>query len=104
MRLFFVFSMVLIATFAFALEAPVSLQTLSRDSDRILRGKVMSLSYHQATNEFGDELIYTDVSIRTDEALKGDRTPLALTVEGGTFNGVTLAVSDAPEFSVGEEV
>jgi hypothetical protein len=104
MRVFFVFSMVLIATIAFALEAPVSLQTLTRDSDRIVRGKVMGFSYHQGTNEFGDELIYTNVSIRTDEALKGDRTPLSLIVEGGTFNGVTLTVSDAPTFSVGEEV
>jgi hypothetical protein len=104
MRVFLVFSMVLIATSAFAIEAPVSLQTLSRDSDRIVRGKVTSLQCHPGTNEFGDELIFTEVSIRTDEALKGERTPLLLTVEGGTFNGVTLTVSDAPTFSVGEDV
>lgn len=104
MRILAFFSAILVAAIAFAMEVPASLETLTRDSDRVVRGKVMSISYHKGTNEYGDELIFTDVSIRTDEALKGDRSPLVLRVEGGTFQGVTLAVSDAPEFKVGEDV
>jgi len=104
MRARLIVTVLLVAGFCFAMEVPVSLETLVKDSDRILRGKVVSLSYQAGTNEFGDELIFTNVSIRTIEAFKGDRSDLVLTVEGGTLNGVTLAVSHAPEFRVGEEV
>jgi hypothetical protein len=104
MRVFVLLSMIFIASLAFAMEVPVTLEKLTHDSDRIVRGKVMSLAAHKGSNEYGDELIYTDVVVRTDEALKGDRSQLKLTVEGGTLEGVTLAVSDTPEFHVGEEI
>ena len=104
MRIFALLSMVFIATIAFAMEVPVTLEQLTHDSDRIIRGRVMSISSHKGANEFGDELIFTDVVVRADEALKGDRSQLKLTVEGGTVGGVTLAVSDSPQFRVGEEI
>jgi hypothetical protein len=52
------------------LEAPVPLETQARIADRIVRGKVMSLAYRAGTNEYGDQLIFTDVSIRVWAALK----------------------------------
>ena len=94
----------LIAPVCTAMELVVRLETLVQESDRIVRGKVISLAYRAGTNEYGDELIYTDVSIRVAEALKGDRSDLLLTVEGGTLNRLSLVLSDSPEFQVGEEV
>lgn len=96
--------LLLMASFCFALEAPVTLHTLVQQSDRIVQGRVLSLSYHSGTNQYGDQLIYTDVLIRADQALKGARFDLLLTVEGGTANGLTLVVTDVPKFKVGEEI
>ena len=87
-----------------ALEAPISLSTLAEKSERIIRGKVTRVTYTQETNRFGDELIYTHASIRVAESLKGDRSDVVVKVEGGTFNGITLEVSDAAEFRTGEDV
>jgi hypothetical protein len=101
-RLFFVF--LLLASVSFAAEAPISLETQINASNRILRGRVTHVSSYPGTNEFGDHLIYSDVSLQTEEALKGDRSNLVVRVEGGTVNGLTLVVTDTPKFREGEEV
>src|SRR5262245_39738266 len=54
-------------------------------------------------NAAGDRLIFSRISLRVEETLKG--TPFGsrlLDVEGGTLNGVTLHVSSLPEFKPGE--
>ncbi len=76
----------------------------AQESDRIVRGKVMSVVYSQETNRYGDELIYTNATIRVAESLKGDRSDLVVKAEGGTINGITLTVSDSAKFRTGEEV
>jgi hypothetical protein len=96
--------LMVLSRICFALEVPVTLGTLSEKSDRIVRGRVMSLAYTQETNRYGDELIYTNVRIRVSESLKGDRSNLIVKVEGGTYKGITLTVSEAAEFQVGQEV
>jgi hypothetical protein len=90
--------------YSFALQAPVSLQDLAEQSDKIVRGRIMKLTYSQETNSYGDELIYTHATVRVAEALKGDRTDLVVKIEGGTLNGITLTVSDTTAFQTGEEV
>jgi hypothetical protein len=96
--------LLIINQFCFALEAPVSLKELAAHSDRIVRGRIMKITYTQETNSYGDELIYTHATVRVAEALKGDRTDLVVKVEGGTLNGITLTVSDTSAFQTGEEV
>src|SRR5688500_8708583 len=103
-RIGMVICFALIGQICLALEAPVSLEALAVQSDRIVRGKVMNLAYSHETNRYGDELIYTYVTVRVSESLKGDRSDLVLKVEGGTHNGVTLSVSDGAVFQNGEEV
>ena len=104
MRILFAVLMLSIAAIGFATEALVSLDTVIHGSDRIVRGRVVSLNCRRGTNDFGDDLIYTDISIETHETLMGDRSNLLLTIEGGTVNGITLKVSDVPEFHPGDEV
>ena len=96
--------LVVLSHFSFALEAPTALQHLADESDRIVRGRVMKLTYSHATNTYGDELIYTHATVRVAEALKGDRSDLVVKIEGGTLNGITLTVSDSATFQTGEEV
>jgi hypothetical protein len=96
--------LLLFSSLCFAAEFRVTMHDLIQGSDRILQGRVLSMSCHAGTNQYGDQLIYTDISIRADQALKGERTNMLLTIEGGTANGITLKVSDVPTFKVGEEV
>jgi hypothetical protein len=100
----FTLILMLVGSVSFALEIPLAWESLTRKSDRIARGSVRNLSCKAGTNEFGDELIYTDVYIGVTDALKGDRSDFVLTIEGGTLDDVTLTVSDAPVFKIGEEV
>lgn len=100
----FLFLFLMLSNVGLALEDSATLNVVTRESDRIVRGRVKNLVSKPGSNEYGDQLIYTDVYIGVAEALKGERSDLILTVEGGTVNGITLTVSDAPEFVVGEEV
>ena len=104
MRTAMLFSLLVLSQFSFALDAPISLQELAEQSDRIVRGRVMKLTYSHGTNSYGDELIYTHAAVRVAEALKGDRSDLVVKIEGGTLNGITLTVSDTTPFQTGEEV
>jgi hypothetical protein len=96
--------LMLVGSVSFALEIPLAWEGLAQKSDRIARGRVRSLICKAGTNEFGDQLIYTDVYIGVTDTLKGDRSDFVLTVEGGTLDEISLTVSDAPVFKVGEEV
>ena len=54
-------------------------------------------------NAFGDRLIVSRVLLRVEETLKGMPQPtLALDLEGGTIDGVTLHVSNYPTLTPGE--
>lgn len=102
-RKLLIFFFLLLGVICFAYE-DMAVDTLTQEADRIVRGKVRNLSSRAGRNEYGDELIYSDIYISVTEALKGDRSDLILTVEGGTVNGITLTVSDSPEFKIGEEI
>jgi hypothetical protein len=96
--------LLMLSHLTFALEAPISLQHLADESDRIVRGRVMKLTYSYGSNSYGDELIYTHATVRVAEALKGDRSDLVVKIEGGTLDGITLTVSDTATLKTGEEV
>ena len=88
----------------YAYQQTLTLDDLVRDSDRIIRGRVEKLTVRTGVNEYGDNLIYTDVSLKTDDSLKGPGGNFILTTEGGQLNDVGLAVSDSPRFRQGEQV
>ena len=82
---------------------PVDVATRARGSAQVVVATVLSVQPRFGTNGSGDRLILSDVSLRTEEVLKGPFSPLlALTVEGGTIGDLTLDVSDLPAFSPGE--
>ncbi|MGE3176947.1 MAG: hypothetical protein AB7O32_05730 [Vicinamibacterales bacterium] len=82
---------------------PVPLMERTRGAERVVVGRVASVSPTWRVNEFGDRLIVSVVRVNVDETLKGGPQPLVeLEVEGGTIDGLTLNVSDQAELAVGE--
>ena len=57
------------------------------------------------TNEFGDRLIVSVVTVAVDETLRGPAQPtVTVEVEGGTIGDLTLHVSDLEPVATGERV
>lgn len=82
---------------------PVPLVDRARGAERVVVGRVASVTPMWQVNEFGDRLIVSIVRVEVEETLKGSAQPLVdLQMEGGTLAGLTLNVSDQIPLSVGE--
>lgn len=78
--------------------APTLRQMVDR-ADRIFVGEVVSLRSYRA-----DGAIFTDVTFRLSEAVKGGDSPLVmLTFLGGTVGEDTLEIDGVPTFAIGDE-
>jgi hypothetical protein len=83
--------------------APVPLAARARSAERVVVGRVTSVSPTWRVNEFGDRLIVSVLSVAVDETLKGQaQASLSVEVEGGTIGELTLRVSDEESFAPGE--
>ena len=84
-------------------QVPVPLAERARGADRVVVGRVTSVTPQWQVNEFGDRLIVSTVHVAVTETLKGDATPTVdVDVEGGTIGSLTLHVSDQVTFTPGE--
>ena len=81
---------------AFAQDAPpVPLAERARGAERVVVGRVASVSPVWQVNEFGDRLIVSILGLAVDETLKGQTQPVVnVEIEGGTIGALTLHVSD----------
>jgi hypothetical protein len=94
---------VLALTPAVHAQVPVPLAERARGADRVVVGRVTSVTPQWQVNEFGDRLIVSTVHVAVTETLKGDATPTVdVDVEGGTIGSLTLHVSDQLTFAAGE--
>jgi hypothetical protein len=94
--------MVLMPMTARGLVIPKDRPQLVQESVTIITGQVTNLRCFW--NE-GRERIYTEVTILVNEYLKGDEGSLIkFTVPGGTVDDITMTMSEAPNFKVGENV
>jgi hypothetical protein len=83
----------------------VTIEQRVQGSDLVVHGKVKEKRFERQRNQYGDDLIVTHVNLEVKESLKGSApSAVDMVVEGGTYNGTTLKVSDQPELGVGEEV
>jgi hypothetical protein len=88
---------------AFAQDAAVPLAERARMAERIVVGRVGSISPSWQVNEFGDRLIVSTLRLTVEETLKGEaQAVLNVEVEGGTIGDLTLRVSDLSSFVAGE--
>ena len=81
----------------------IPIQDRARGAERVVVANVADLGATFETNEFGDRLIVSHVTLSVDESLKGrpERT-LEVDVLGGTVGDVTLEVSSLPRLARGE--
>jgi hypothetical protein len=81
----------------------VPLAERARGAERVVVGRVTTVSPIWRTNEFGDRLIVSIVSVAVDETLRGPALPsVDLEVEGGTIGELTLNVSDLEPMAPGD--
>jgi hypothetical protein len=76
---------------------PIDMGTRAKGAEQIVVAKVLDVSSRFDTNQWGDQLIVSDVMLQVEETLKG--TPSAttsVTLEGGSIGDLTLDVSDMP--------
>ena len=91
------------AAIAHAQDAPVPLAELARSAERVVVGRVTTVNPVWQTNEFGDRLIVSIVTVAVDETLRGPALPTVdVEVEGGTIGDVTLNVSDLEPVAAGD--
>jgi hypothetical protein len=83
--------------------APVPLADRARGAERVVVGRVASISPAWRVNEFGDRLIVSTVRVAVDETLKGQaQSAVDVEVEGGTIGTLTLHVSDQEPLAQGD--
>jgi hypothetical protein len=83
----------------------VTIEERGSKADRVLHARVASAKSEKFTNEYGDQLIVTRYKLDVKESLKGQNgSQLEMMMEGGTFNDLTLSVSDLPTVVPGEEL
>jgi len=81
----------------------VDLSARTRGARKVVVAKAVSVTPTWRTTAHGDRLIVSDVALQVEETLKGTPASLVwLEVEGGTIDGVTLAVSSQTPMKVGE--
>jgi hypothetical protein len=81
----------------------VPLSERARGAERVIVGRVATVTPAWRVNEFGDRLIISTLRISVDETLKGPAQPnLDVEVEGGTIAGLTLHVSDQEPLAPGD--
>jgi hypothetical protein len=81
----------------------VDLPTRARGARKVVVAKAVSVTPTWRTTAHGDRLIVSEVALQVEETLKGTPASLMwLEVEGGTIDGVTLAVSSLTPMKAGE--
>jgi hypothetical protein len=81
----------------------VPLPERHQGAERVVVGRVATITGVWRQNEFGDRLIYSVVHVTVDETLKGQAQPAVdVEVEGGTVGDLTLRVSDMTPLKPGD--
>ena len=97
-------SLLVLAASAPALaQPPEGVPGLAKGASRVVVATVGEVSAKWETNEHGDEIIVSDVTLHVEEALKGAAAKsLAMSMMGGTVGDITLEVSSLPSLKRGE--
>ena len=80
-------------------------RSLSEKADLVIIGQASNVTSRYHTNEFGDQLIVSDVAVTIEEALRGEPGQEQLLLNGlwsGQIGDEAMVSSDAPLFVQGE--
>jgi len=74
-----------------------------KGAQRIVVAKAVKVTPEWRTNDFGDKLIVSQVTLEVEETVKGAATnQMSDEVEGGTLDGLTLSVSSQTPLRAGD--
>ena len=74
-----------------------------RGAQRVVVATATTVTAGWQRNEYGDELIVSELTLAVEETLKGTpQSAVLLHIPGGTLDGVTLQVSSMPTLKPGE--
>jgi hypothetical protein len=74
-----------------------------KGAQRMVVATAVKVTPEWRTNEFGDKLIISQVTLEVEETFKGAPTnQMSVDVEGGTIDGVTLLVSSQTPVKAGD--
>ena len=91
------------ATTSASIDMPQDLVDQAKGANRVAVATVTDVASAFAVNEFGDQLIVSQVSFRVEETMKGPaQATVDVMVEGGTVGDLTLEVSDLPRMERGK--
>jgi|GEM_PF-625861 len=95
-------------TFLLCLSFPAQADRNDRRSEEatnIVVGKIKQVKSFYATNQWGDNLIMSEVTLKVDKVHKGDQADeVTFVVEGGAVGDIILRVSSVPLFEEGDEL
>ena len=95
--------LVLVAQASALAQPPEGVPGLARGASRVVVATVGDVSARWETNEHGDEIIMSNVTLQVEEALKGGPAKLLeMDLIGGTVGDITLEVSSLPKLARGE--
>lgn len=98
----FSFLLLLAISNAAGIMVPITDEELTQTADRIVLGTVTSVTSDWTP---GMDFIWTTVTVATEQNVKGTGPdPVTVKVMGGTADGVTLEVEEAPHFEAGQRV
>jgi hypothetical protein len=84
-------------------QAAVPLADRARGAERVVVGRVVSVTPLWRENDFGDRLIMSVLRVSIEETLKGEQQQTVdVEVEGGTIGTLTLRVSDLTPLTAGD--
>jgi hypothetical protein len=82
---------------------PVDIPTRAKGAEQVIVATVVDVETAMDVSVNGDQLIVSHALLQVEETMKGGpAASVQLMVEGGTFGGLTLRVSDMPTIEVGE--
>ena len=91
------------ASVSASVDAPLELVERTRGASKVILATVVAAEAEFGENEYGDQLILTQVTVEVDETMKGaHEAGVVVTIEGGTIGDLTLDVSDMPKMTKGE--
>ena len=99
-----IFAVTLWAMPAFAASGrQVDIGERIKGAERVVVAKAIKVTPEWRTNEHGDKLIISQVTLEVEETFKGAPTnQMSLDIEGGTLDGVTLMVSSQQPVNAGD--
>ena len=91
------------ASVSASVDPPLDLVNRTRGATKVILATVVDAEAEFGENEYGDQLILTQVTLEVNDTMKGaHEAGVVVTIEGGTIGDLTLDVSDMPKMTKGQ--